>query len=408
MNKQLKIIFFITLKHISSFDFDTFLQNEIGLSGTDSQLLKRAHQLSAFFDVYIYSDVALKSEISDIFFVHDLNIERLIKHASNVSNIIILNYRSDETTKQVINISNVLNLKLILWCHNGPYPEWFEFLTGAKSIHRIVCVSQGQLNYHRHHTLFLKSTYIYNSICLNDYPINKRQQDAEDIYYLGSLTPNTGFHNLAKIWPNIRKKYPNINLKVIGSGKLYDRTNKLGNLGIAAYDYEEILKKYIGRTEQEIAAQGIYFLGLLSPQQINKEISNAYLGVVNPNVSGSFETFCVSAIEFQALNIPVLGGNKLGLKETIRHQKTGLLHSNEKEFEKNLIKLIEDKAYRKNLSLNTREFVKAKFEDEIINKEWRELILAVNQNKKNTLLKLKLSNGYKVFLKEIFRQLNSS
>jgi glycosyltransferase involved in cell wall biosynthesis len=69
----------------------------------------------------------------------------------------------------------------------------------------------------------------------------------------------------------------------------------------------------------------VYFRGSLPRAGLCGELQHARAAVVNPNVTGSTETFCLSAVEAQACGVPVIGAAAEGLLETIADGRSGLL-----------------------------------------------------------------------------------
>jgi glycosyltransferase involved in cell wall biosynthesis len=393
------LIFYIPLKHLD-FDIEKFVNGELGLSGTDSQIIHRALSLEGIYNILIFSDIIYKSERFNTCLIQDL--DPLIQRINKISSILILNFRNDENTKFLLELAVNNKLKTILWCQNGPYPQWFDYLN-KNPIIKILTVSKGQADYLRHCEFFERTSYIYNSLYTKhlEQPIISNKNI---IYYIGSLTPSKGFHLLAKIWKRIKSKNPDALLRVIGSGKLYNNNNLLGDLQLAEANYEEIIKKYLGNSIEEINENGVYFLGLLSPAEIRFHLSQAYIGIVNPNLKGSLETFCVSAIEFQANGIPVLGGNKLGLKETVKNKKTGLLHNSIYEFEENINKLLKSPTLRARLSNQAREYIPL-FDETHIRNQWIQLIEDIMNDIRPK--KIELSFELKSIIKELFRRIKS-
>ena len=70
--------------------------------------------------------------------------------------------------------------------------------------------------------------------------------------------------------------------------------------------------------------------------------------IVNP--LGTTETCCVSAVEMQALGLPICTSNYEALRTTILHNKSGLLSTNEANFRKNIVQLYNDEKLFKKLS----------------------------------------------------------
>ncbi|WP_332400851.1 glycosyltransferase [Lactococcus laudensis] len=161
------------------------------------------------------------------------------------------------------------------------------------------------------HNIFNKFFYIYNAINLDNYPIRDNVQENNIICFVGSITPAKGFHVLAKQWPKIKKKIPDAKLYVIGSGNLYDRNQRLGKFSIAESTYEKTFINYLTDRNGAISSD-VKFFGVLDNNLKIEVMNKAKVGVVNPTARG--ETFCISAIEFEALDIPVVSRKKWTFK----------------------------------------------------------------------------------------------
>ena len=91
------------------------------------------------------------------------------------------------------------------------------------------------------------------------------------------------------------------------------------------------------------------------------EIVNAGLDIVT--LTSLNEGTPVSLIEAQAANKAIVSTNVGGIKDIILEEGTGLLadKNNYRDFGRQLIRIIEDKSLRENLSNNGYTFVKDKF-----------------------------------------------
>jgi len=225
--------------------------------------------------------------------------------------------------------------------------------------------------------------------------------------YLGSLTPSKGFHHLAKAWKRIKDKCPGAKLTVIGSGKLYDRNQKLGELDIAEEAYEKnFIIPFLGNSLKEIRSAGVSFLGLQSPNEIKKILAATEVGVVNPNLKGSTETFCVSAVEIQASKCVVVGANRGGLRETIINNKTGFLINREIDLVTKIVSFITNKSLRKQMGEEAKLHVERMFDENHINKKWMILLEEIAINKRQILIPFSLKRAtFKILIREVIRYL---
>lgn len=222
--------------------------------------------------------------------------------------------------------------------------------------------------------MFSKLTIVHNPIDLEYWSPGSSQRDPLSIVFLGSLTHSKGFHHIARAWPEVRARFPGAVLHVCGSGKLYDREAILGPLGVATPDYErcEIIP-YIGSSREKASENGVTFYGLATPACIREVLRRSTIGIVNPNTSGSVETFCVSAVEMQACKLPVIGGRAGGLLETVAHKRSGYLVGNPQNLGRAIHRLLSDSDYTEKLSRSARGNAERFAADRILH-EWKRLL----------------------------------
>ena len=223
---------------------------------------------------------------------------------------------------------------------------------------------------YRDHKAFLKSVYIYNGMPVEylktQLPyIPSYNKRPFEVTYIGSIVPYKGFHILAEAWKDILKVFPQAKLNVIGSGKLYDRTSKLGRYGIAEEEYEKQFMPALTDDAGNIIPS-VHFWGVLGTEK-NEILKRTRVGVPNP--SGISETFCITALEMQAMGALVTTINYGGLKNTVFH--TGLLYNNPKDLATSIVTLLKKKD---NHIQDFYEFMEENFSFEHITKDWIDFI----------------------------------
>lgn len=263
-------------------------------------------------------------------------------------------------------------LKAIAWAHVYPaYYEQREFIK-TDNVKRIVFVGKEEYDAYIDSDLINKATCIFNMLDTKK-SMPPRTVGTKEVTYIGSLVPAKGFHVLAKNWKKILESVPDARLNVIGTGRVYDRNAKLGKYGIAQDDYEKKFMQYLTTEDGEILPS-VHFLGLLGQEKDNV-FANTMVGVVNP--TALTETFCMSAVEMELAEIPVVSRKKWGLLDTIKDKETGFLFSSDKEFTNDVVKLLLDKDLNIQMGHRAREFVQDTFEASEITKNWIKEIRAV-------------------------------
>jgi glycosyltransferase involved in cell wall biosynthesis len=285
---------------------------------------------------------------------------------------------SQERDLEFIDIMDSYSIDVIAWAHNTPSADQLNSLSDNEKLKRFVCVSREQLDRLRDCYIFNKSTVIYNGFDASAYkPSDKTKKKEKVVTYVGSLVPPKGFHVLAEIWPSIEKQVPGPELRVIGSGKLYDRGQELGEWGIAAEEYERRFRPHLSDNEGN-KLDSVTFEGLVTNEKKIEIMQDSRVGVVNP--TGRTENCPGSAIEFQAAGTPVVSAAKRGLLDTVNHGQTGLLGDNKKQIRDHIVTLLKNVKKADELGANGIKFVEDRFSYAKVSREWVELFDRVSKN----------------------------
>ena len=85
-------------------------------------------------------------------------------------------------------------------------------------------------------------------------------------------------------------------------------------------------------------------MGAKGWKEIDKMIPRARVGIVNPSHYMRDETFCMSAIELEAHEIPIVSRQRQdGLNTTIIHGETGYLEKKDVDIAKRIVELLHSK-----------------------------------------------------------------
>lgn len=243
--------------------------------------------------------------------------------------------------------------QLILWTQNSPNFGWLCAAMKLPQPLRIVAVSDWQRYGFSSHSIYRQTLSIPNPAPKSGtwkkpgpHPGGERKR----ICYIGALKISKGFHHLARIWPEFRVRHPDISLEVCGSSSLYDPGSECGGAGLTEDAYEREIFGHLGGSRESAAALGVNFHGSLAKDRLRSVLDDSLFAVVNPNLTGSTETFCCSAVEAQCMGVPVVGAYAGALKETVGHGLGGLLFKNEREFLRYMLRLTEDASLRERLA----------------------------------------------------------
>lgn len=273
---------------------------------------------------------------------------------------------------------NHANLNIVLTAGNFISPIEERAIYACNGIKKVVCVGKQQYQMMMDTSIFDKTTYIFNSLDCKLYEPDLTSKKENIVAYMGGIYPTKGFHILARNWKHILKFVPDAKLYVIGSGKLYSKNAKLGRYGIAEKEYESQFMKYLTDENGNII-EGVKFFGTLGGEEKLNVMRKAKVGIVNP--SGETETFCYSAIEFEALGVPVVTKASNGLYDTVANWKTGLLYKTDLGLIKNIVNMLMNDELQWKYSRAAVGFVKKYFEIDNIVDQWYSLFKEIeNKN----------------------------
>ena len=272
---------------------------------------------------------------------------------------------------KILDLIEKLNLPTIAWAHITPGTSYLRKMAQERFLRAVVCLEREQYDLIQDSSCLKKITYIPHGFDVDNFRLSTLlEKDFSSVVYLGSLVPLKGFHLLAGAWPTIVKRIPHAKLTVIGTGALYDESVKLGPLGVADRNYE---KKYIIPYLSDSAGQlcsSVRFVGKLGHEK--KEILHrALIGVPNP--TGLTETFCMSAVEFQASSTAVVSGAFYSLMDTVNHGVTGLLGKTKNDLINNICYLLNNPEKACQMGKAGEQYIRQKYNYENITYQWIDL-----------------------------------
>lgn len=266
-------------------------------------------------------------------------------------------------------------VSLIVWaeCYLN-YPE-ISYITHFENVKRVVFVSRQEYDRYIDDPVIEKSTYIYNMYASRPFRRIHASKKENIVTFMGNLSETKGFHILAKHWREVLGKVPDAQLMVIGSGQLYSRNNKLGPYQIAEESYEKQFMNYLTDEQGEILSS-VHFKGIVGEEK-DELLMKSKAGVVNPTAVS--ETFCISAVEMEAVGLPVVTKQEFGLCDTVKNGFTGLTFRKEEKISKCIVRLLLDDSLNDRCSSNGIRFVKKMFSPEKITAQWFELLQSIDE-----------------------------
>lgn len=370
----MRVAFYFDNRHLGHWAWDAFVRGQVPTSGTDGQFLHLLHRMVGRDDVDavpLFCGHLPDGAPAGAREVGELPDGVQIAKEFGCDLILFNNRGCDESLRGLARCDEV-GLPAIVWDQNGPFPEVRDAFYSARALKRLVVVSQSQANTLRGRPLFDKVAVIWNSL-LFDMGGNAGFEDRGDrVCFLGATVSEKGFHHLVKSWPEVRRTRPSAELIIMGSSRLYARGRAVGPLGLGNPEFErDHIVPYWGDSEVSLERLGVHLMGLLPPSGVRDVLKRCAIAVVNPCVrNGSYETFCVSAIEAQAAGCAVVGGRRLGLRETVRHGETGILIRREKDLAPTIIGLLGDPARARVMGVTGSRWVRETFSTTEADARW--------------------------------------
>lgn len=135
------------------------------------------------------------------------------------------------------------------------------------------------------------------------------------IFFSQADYPLKGFHYLLQALKEVKKKYPDVTVKVAGNSLVNYQTLK-DKIKISAYG------KYLRKLVKEIGMENsITFLGRLSAEEMKRQYLDCHTFVC----ASSLENSPNSVGEAMLLGTPVVASNTGGIPSMVIHEKEGLL-----------------------------------------------------------------------------------
>lgn len=248
-------------------------------------------------------------------------------------------------------------VRIAVWAHNTLSWKRQLVATQKNSIQRVICVSEKQYENMKDTPCWAKCTFINNVIPAEFYEhATVNSHDKPVAVYVGSVMPQKGVHNLLEIWKYVEKEEPVAQLYIFGGANVWNPNTALGKNGAADIYYDRVIQR---RFNKLVHPENIHFMGAKGWKDIDKMVSGARVGIVNPSHYMRDETFCMSAIEMEAHEIPVVSRQRWdGLNTTICHGKTGYLEEKDEDIAKRIIELLHDKEHSTEMGKNARGYAR--------------------------------------------------
>jgi glycosyltransferase involved in cell wall biosynthesis len=364
-----RVAFFLDTRRIRSADLRDVDAGNPGIGGTEYMFFLVAARLARTHQVTMYVTAAG---------THPPGIRRVVVQdvqeatvAMRLAGEEILVLRESEVLPNQ-RLLKSMTPRVLVWAHNFSNRRTLKACARLPSIARYLCVSREQQLGLRDEVVFRKSDYIFNAVVTSSCPTELQSPTQDNVFYMGSLVRGKGFHLLARYWADIVRAVPTARLHVVGTRRLYNEGASLGPLGIASPGYERQLLKYV--TEHGRLRKDIVFHGILGADKW-RLLREAKVAVTNP--TGAGETFCVSAVEFGLLGVPVVTRNAGGPIDIVESGVSGILFDDERELPGAVVGLLRDENRRAAMGRHAMTRVRSRFDIEVVIEKWHTVIQEV-------------------------------
>ena len=366
---SIKIYFYVEFQTAITHDFTQPEKGNPGVGGTEYATISLATELAkqTQHEITIISNQKLTVHPL-VNYIFSTDIIEAILSDSVADHYFVYRSRIDIDELFMAAITKT-KAKVIAWMHVTPSPKHLLTLAASKQVCGVVSLGNRQFFSWFDNPIAKKTVVIQNG----QYPpLIFSRSPSRNVAYLGALVPQKGFHVLAKAWPSVVKRYPDLRLKVIGSGALYNKGAKIGPNGWAEPAYEKQILDLLGS-----ASSSVDFLGKVSAIEKAELIADTYLGIVNP--TGNTENCPASALDFQAAGVPVIAAKKYGLIDVVSHKQTGFLVRRERNLSRTIKAFYDEKNSRMEYSRNAINFVENKFDFSKIVNSWIDFFTQIEQ-----------------------------
>ena len=331
-------------------NFQNIMNGNPGVGGADYMLMLLAVCLEIYLDKY---EILVFHTGENSSYPHNINTIKLDDNLQVIkdNNVDIFIANASDRDDSWFDFFEKNKIKLILRAANYPNSKKLKQYKKYNYVKRVVFISYQEYDQYLDDDVMEKACIIENMHNSPEF-FERKAFVNKNVTYMGAIVPQKGFMFLAERWKDILKEVPDAHLHVIGSGKLYNENNKLGDYGIASKDYEDQFIHYVIDEDGKIM-DSVHFHGCLNCEETNKILRETSVGVPNP--VGATETFCNCAVEMQSMGIPVVTIAGYSFFDVVDDKKSGFLYKQKHEFTKYIVELLKNTQLNCEMGENARK-----------------------------------------------------
>lgn len=228
--------------------------------------------------------------------------------------------------------------------------RFFRYLIFRKA-NEVTVISNHLAQYVKSQNPKVPVSIIPNGVDLNKFKPRDGHADSKKIITVSRLVEKNGVGDLIEAMTDIRSKFPDYKLQIVGTGPLEKKLKlKVKNLNLE------------NRVE---------FLGEISNELLPQYLSAADI-FVRPSLS---EGLGISFLEAMAAGLPIVATPVGGIPDFLKDGETGLFCKVEdsKDLAEKIARLIKDKPLRDKIIYNARSLVVKKYDWDIIANEFAQI-----------------------------------
>ena len=343
----------------------------IGASGTVSALILASHGLSQLG----YEVIVLNRSESGIFgktrYVHTVSPNEISERLREIGPVDI--FIANGFASEVYKTHKIDAGKRAAWIHNFVDHRPYETAIREGRLDYVICISHNQLGTWWRSPVFDRVAQIYNCIditAIDSIPLTCVKD--KKMMFIGAPRSSKGFHDALRIFDAFAKLNPGYTFYVAGAASLHGGAGAISENGVFEKDYEEShLKKLLYQADGKLR-DDVVLLGKISRNEVLAHLGSAVVAIQNPGWESEPEVHSISALEAQAMGVPVLSSFRGGQPEAVIPRRTGILLTNNNLYA--AVRALESLTRNSNLtrvmSENAKRHVREKFQIDIIAKEW--------------------------------------